>query len=155
MLIWAHFTNFFWHHNTNSMENSFSCNSVTGNHITTTFCTWNDSAAFVPLARCYSDHFVRIGMRAISFALKLRLKFLVKWDPEINTVWLINTLTIENKITGNLFVTLELICDIRTDSSSTSFVTSICHVELCPRYYLHYKYTNYLMLYEFWEVWRI
>ena len=53
-----------FHHNSNSMEISFSCNSVAGDPLVTKFCTCYDSTAVMPCAKLCSDHFIRIWVRA-------------------------------------------------------------------------------------------
>ena len=52
-----------FHHNSHSTENSFSCNSIAGDHIATIFCTCHESTAVVSCAKFCSDHFITIWMR--------------------------------------------------------------------------------------------
>ena len=54
----------FVHHNSNSMEISFSCNSVAGDHVATKFRSCHDRTAVVPRAKLCSDRFNKIWMRA-------------------------------------------------------------------------------------------
>ena len=84
MLHWDPFHLRFFHHNSNSMEISFSSNSITGDHIATKFGTCHDSPAVVLCAKHCSDHYISIWMRAkwnfhhIWIAME---KLLVKWAP--------------------------------------------------------------------------
>ena len=74
----------FFHHNSNSMEISFSCNSITGDHIATKFGTCHDSPAVVPCAKYCSDHYIIIWMRAnwnFHHICIVMEKLLVKWAP--------------------------------------------------------------------------
>ena len=83
----THFTNDFFHHNSNSMENSFSSNSITVDHIATKFGTCHDSQAVVPCAKFCSDHFISTWMRAKWNFHHIRIvmaKLLVKWAPGLN-----------------------------------------------------------------------
>ena len=85
----THFTNDFFHHNSNSMENSFSSNSITVDHIATKFYTCHDSQAVVPCAKFCSDHFINTWMRAkwnFHHIWIVMAKLLVKWAQEAN-VW--------------------------------------------------------------------
>ena len=73
-----------FHHNSNSMEISFSCNSITGDHIATKFGTCHDSPAVVPCAKYCSDHYIIIWMRAnwnFHHIWIVMEKLLVKWAP--------------------------------------------------------------------------
>ena len=75
----------FFHHNSNSMEISFSCNSIAGDHITTKFCTRHDSIAVMPCAKFCSDHFIRIWMRGKWNFHRIWIvmeRLLVKWAPD-------------------------------------------------------------------------
>ena len=45
-------------------ENSLSCNSIAGDHITTKFSTCHDSTAVMSGAKFCSEHFIRIWMKA-------------------------------------------------------------------------------------------
>ena len=49
--------------NSNSMESSPCCNSVTGHQIATNFGTCHDSTAVVPCTKFCSDHCIEIEMR--------------------------------------------------------------------------------------------
>ena len=74
----------FFHHNSNSMEISFSSNSVTGDYIDTTFGTCHDSSAVVPCAKFCSDTFISIWMRGkwnFHHIWIVMEKLLVKWAP--------------------------------------------------------------------------
>ena len=66
------------------MENSFSSNSITDDHIATKFGTCHDSPAVVPCAKYCSDHFISIWMRAkwnFHHIWIVMEKLLVKWAP--------------------------------------------------------------------------
>ena len=66
------------------MENSFSSNSITDDHIATKFGTCHDSLAVVPCAKYCSDHFISIWMRAkwnFHHIWIVMEKLLVKWAP--------------------------------------------------------------------------
>ena len=58
------FHKWFFHQNSNSMENLFECNSIVGYHIASKFCTCHDSIAVMPCATFHSDHFITTWMRA-------------------------------------------------------------------------------------------
>ena len=82
---WDPFHKRFFHHNSNSMEISFSCNSITGDHIPTKFGTYHDNPAVVPCAKYCSDHFISIWMRA-KWNWNCDGKLLVKWAPGPNVL---------------------------------------------------------------------
>ena len=66
------------------MENSFSSNSITVDHIATKFGTWHDSWAVVPCAKVCSDHIISTWMRAkwnFHHIWIVMEKLLVKWAP--------------------------------------------------------------------------
>ena len=67
------------------MENLFSSNSVTGDHIATKFGTCHDSPAVVPCAKFCSDHFIFTWTRAkwnFHHIWIVMEKLLVKWAPD-------------------------------------------------------------------------
>ena len=69
------------------MENSFSSNSITIDHIATKFGTCHDSPAVVPCAKFCSDHFISTWMRAkwnFHHIWIVMEKSLVKWAPVPN-----------------------------------------------------------------------
>ena len=79
-----HFTNKFSHHNSNSMENLFSSDSTTGDHIATKFGTCHDSPAIVPCTKFCSDYCISTWMRAkwnFHHIWIVMEKLLVKWAP--------------------------------------------------------------------------
>ena len=82
---WDPFHQRFFHHNSNSMEISFSFNSITGDHIAKKFGTCHDSPAVVPCAKYCSDHYIIIWMRAkwnFHHIWIVMEKLLVKWAPD-------------------------------------------------------------------------
>ena len=66
------------------MENSFSSNSITVDHVAIKFGTCHDSPAVVPCAKFCSDHFISTWMRAkwnFHHIWIVMEKLLVKWAP--------------------------------------------------------------------------
>ena len=56
------FQEWFFPHNSNSMENWFLCNSIVGDCITTKLCTCHNSIAVVPCAEFHRNHFTATWM---------------------------------------------------------------------------------------------
>ena len=80
----------FFHHISNSMENWCKCNSIVRYHITTIFCTCNDSTTVVACVKFHSDHFTTIWMRAkwnFHRILITMEKSFVKWTPGPCLLW--------------------------------------------------------------------
>ena len=72
------------------MENLFSSNSITGDHIATKFGTCHDSPAVVPCAKSCSDHCISTWMRAkwnFHHIWIVMEKMLVKWAPGLQKAW--------------------------------------------------------------------
>ena len=75
--------------NSDSMETSPYCNSITGPQITTKFCTCHESTACRTMCKFGSDHFGKICMRVkwifhhIWIVIEI---FIVKWYPGTNTI---------------------------------------------------------------------
>ena len=85
----------FFHHNSNSMEISFSSNSVTDDYIATKFGTCHDSPAVVSCAKYCSDHYVSIWMRAkwnFHHIWIVMEKLLVKWAPDLFASFILSTM---------------------------------------------------------------
>ena len=85
---WDPFRERFFHRISNSMTNWFLCKLFARYHIATNFYTWHDSTAVVRCAKCHSDHFTTIRMRAEWISHRME-KSVVKWvcvwvQPRLN-----------------------------------------------------------------------